>query len=96
MHTRSQERILTFSPGVYTTGSIFIKSNVHLRIDRELLLLGSQDFDDYPEMKNRIAGIETTWPATLINVLDDRMSQSPAKELSMQRQITLAQALEDA
>ena len=62
--------IVTFSPGVYVTGSIFIKSNVHLRIDREVLLLGSQDFDDYPEIKTRIAGIETTWPAALINVID--------------------------
>jgi hypothetical protein len=31
------------------------------------LVLGSQDFDDYPEIKTRIAGIETTWPAALIN-----------------------------
>lgn len=62
--------ILVFKPGVYVTGSIFLKSNVHLRIDKDVLLLGSQNFADYPDMQSRIAGIETTWPAALINVLD--------------------------
>jgi hypothetical protein len=33
------------------------------------LILGSQNFDDYPEIKTRIAGIETTWPAALINLI---------------------------
>jgi hypothetical protein len=33
------------------------------------LILGSQNFDDYPEIQTRIAGIETTWPAALINLI---------------------------
>jgi len=59
--------IVAFKPGTYVTGSIFIKSNVQLRIDEGVLILGSQNFADYPEMPSRIAGIETTWPAALIN-----------------------------
>ena len=62
--------IVVFSPGTYVTGSIFLKSNVHLRIDKGVLILGSQNFDDYPEIQTRIAGIETTWPAALINIID--------------------------
>lgn len=62
--------IVAFRPGTYVSGSIFIKSNVHLRIDKGVLLLGSQDFADYPDMQTRIAGIETSWPAALINILD--------------------------
>jgi len=62
--------IVTFKPGTYVTGAIFLKSNVHLRIDKGVLILGSQNFDDYPEIPTRIAGIETTWPAGLINVID--------------------------
>ena len=62
--------IVRFLPGVYVTGSLFIRSNVELRIDKEVLVLGSQNFDDYPEMQTRIAGIETTWPAALINLVD--------------------------
>ena len=61
--------VVKFLPGVYVTGSLFIKSNVELRIDDKVLILGSQNFDDYPEMQTRIAGIETTWPAALINLV---------------------------
>jgi polygalacturonase len=57
--------VVRFLPGVYVTGSLFIKSNVELRIDDKVLILGSQNFDDYPEIQTRIAGIETTWPAAL-------------------------------
>src|SRR5258705_13858414 len=53
--------IVTFKPGTYVTGAIFLKSNVHLRIDKGVLVLGSTNFDDYPEIQTRIAGIETTW-----------------------------------
>src|SRR5687768_5278975 len=42
--------IVAFKPGTYVTGAIFLKSNVHLRIDKGVLILGSQNFDDYPDM----------------------------------------------
>jgi polygalacturonase len=62
--------IVMFSPGIYVTGSIFLKNGVHLVIDKDVLILGSQNFNDYPEIQTRIAGIETTWPAALINIID--------------------------
>jgi polygalacturonase len=62
--------VVKFLPGIYVTGSLFIKSNVELRIDEKVLILGSQNFDDYPEIQTRIAGIETTWPAALINFMN--------------------------
>ncbi len=62
--------IVAFKPGSYVTGSIFLKSNVHLRIDQGVLLLGSQNLEDYPEIDTRIAGIEMKWPAALINIID--------------------------
>lgn len=61
--------IVGFEPGEYVTGSIFLKSNVHLQIGKGVTLLGSQSFDDYPEIDTRIAGIEMKWPAALINVI---------------------------
>ncbi|MDP4291796.1 MAG: glycosyl hydrolase family 28 protein [Bacteroidota bacterium] len=64
--------IVTFEPGTYVTGSIFLKSNVQLRIDKGVLILGSQNFDDYPEIDTRIAGIEMKWPAALINVINQK------------------------
>jgi polygalacturonase len=62
--------IVSFKPGTYVSGSIFLKTNVQLKIDNDILILGSQNFDDYPEIQTRIAGIETSWPAALINVID--------------------------
>ena len=62
--------IVTLQPGVYVSGSLFIKSNVHLRIDKAVVILGSQNFDDYPEINTRIAGIEMKWPAALFNIID--------------------------
>jgi polygalacturonase len=64
--------IVTFEPGTYVSGAIFLKSNVQLRIDKDVLLLGSTNFDDYPDIDTRIAGIETRWPAALINVINQK------------------------
>lgn len=61
---------VAFEPGSYLTGAIFLKSNVHLRIDPTVTLIGSQDEKDYPRLPTRVAGIEMTWPAGLINVND--------------------------
>ncbi|MBC7889770.1 MAG: right-handed parallel beta-helix repeat-containing protein [Ferruginibacter sp.] len=62
--------IIILKPGNYVTGSLFIKTNTQLRIDKGVILLGSQNFDDYPEIDTRIAGIEMKWPAALINMLN--------------------------
>ena len=59
-----------FAPGVYVTGSIFLKKNIHLRVDKGVILLGSQNFDDYPDIDTRISGIEMKWPAALINIIN--------------------------
>lgn len=59
---------VAFKPGVYRTGSIFLKSGVTLRLDKGVTLLGSTSIADYPELPTRVAGIELTWPAALVNV----------------------------
>jgi polygalacturonase len=61
--------IVSFKPGTYLLGSIFLKSNVHLKIEKGVLIKGSTNFDDYPEIDTRIAGIEMKWPAALINII---------------------------
>jgi polygalacturonase len=62
--------IVSFKQGAYLSGSIFLKSGVHLKIDKGVILKGSQNFDDYPEIDTRIAGIEMKWPAALINIIN--------------------------
>lgn len=62
--------IVRFKPGAYVTGAIFLKENVNLQIDKNVLLLGSESFSDYPDIDTRIAGIEMKWPAALINIMN--------------------------
>jgi len=64
--------IVVFDTGEYVTGSLFLKSGVTLKIDKNVKILGSQDINDYPIIKTRVAGIEMPWPAALINVLDQK------------------------
>jgi polygalacturonase len=61
---------VSFKPGTYLTGAIFLKSGVTLDIPAGVTLTGSQDLKDFPELPTRIAGIEMTWPSALINVRD--------------------------
>ena len=61
---------ITFKPGTYLTGSLFFKSGVTLDLPAGATLIGSQKLEDYPMLPTRIAGIEMTWPAALINVRD--------------------------
>ena len=59
---------VSVKPGVYLTGSLFLKSGVTLDLPEGATLVGSQKLDDYPMFPTRIAGIEMTWPSALINV----------------------------
>lgn len=62
--------IVAFKPGNYLTGALFLKTGVHLRVDENVTLLGSQEEKDYPRIQTRVAGIEMPWLAGLINVND--------------------------
>jgi polygalacturonase len=63
---------VTLKPGIYLTGSLFFKSGVTLDLPEGATLVGSERLEDYPMLPTRIAGIEMTWPAALINVRDQR------------------------
>lgn len=61
--------VVTFSPGIFLTGSLYIKSNVDFNIPKGTMIIGSQNPDDYDRIDTRAAGIEMKWPAALINIL---------------------------
>lgn len=63
---------LTFKPGNYLTGSLFIKEGVRFNVPKGVTILGSENIADYLEIDTRVAGIEMKWPAALINVLDQK------------------------
>jgi lysophospholipase L1-like esterase len=63
---------VTLEPGIYLSGSLFLKSGVTLLVPDGATIVGSQKLEDYPMLPTRIAGIEMTWPAALINVRDQQ------------------------
>ncbi len=65
-----RHQTVSFKPGTYLTGAIFLKSGVTFDIPAGVTLTGSQNIADFPEHATRIAGIEMTWPAALINIRD--------------------------
>jgi polygalacturonase len=64
--------MVSFKPGKYLTGSLFLKSATTFKVGIGVTLIGSQKLADYPMLPTRIAGIEMTWPAALINVRDQQ------------------------
>jgi polygalacturonase len=63
---------ITLKPGTYLSGSLFLKSGVTFDVPEGATILGSERLEDYPMLPTRIAGIEMTWPAALINVRDQQ------------------------
>ena len=59
--------IVTMREGYYRIGALFVKDGVNLHVPQGVVLIASEDFDDYPESFTRIAGIEMQWPAAVIN-----------------------------
>lgn len=64
--------IVTFNPGTYLTGAIYLKSNVNLHLAENVELRGTIDLEAYPEIDTRVAGIEMKWPSAIINVLNQK------------------------
>lgn len=65
--------MVTFNPGIYLTGSIFVGNNVHLNIPKGTMLVGSQNIADYQRIETRVAGVEIEWPAALVNIIGKKM-----------------------
>ena len=60
--------VVTFPPGTYLSGAIFLKSHVELHLQKDVVLRAIQDDQLYPLRPTRVAGIEMSWPAGLVNV----------------------------
>jgi len=61
---------VVFPPGVYLTGSLFLKSGIEFLLDEGVELRGVPDLAAYPIMPTRVAGVEMKWPAALLNVYE--------------------------
>jgi polygalacturonase len=60
--------VVTFKPGTYLSGAIFLKSNVRLDLAGNVELRAIHDDNLFPERPTRVAGIEMPWPTALVNV----------------------------
>ena len=63
---------VVLKPGVYLSGSLFVKSNVTLLIGRGATIKGLRDIAAYPMVRTRVAGIEMEWPAGLLNIYREK------------------------
>ena len=59
--------ILVIKGGYYYTGSLFLKSNVNLYIEKDSKIIGSNNILDYPLMETRIEGETCIYYPALIN-----------------------------
>ena len=59
--------VITVTPGVYRSGSLFFRPKVHLRLLEGAVLLGSDNPLDYPIVDTRIEGKNRKFVAALVN-----------------------------
>ncbi|KAA5546789.1 glycoside hydrolase family 28 protein [Adhaeribacter rhizoryzae] len=63
--------IVLIPQGVFSSGALFLKSNVHLKLAQGAKLRAVSGLENFPELKNtRIAGIHMDWPSAFINALN--------------------------
>src|SRR3954452_3134324 len=53
--------------GKFLSGAIFLKPGVNLHLEKDAVLLGSTNIDDYPSMPTRIEGHTQVWRPALVN-----------------------------
>jgi polygalacturonase len=66
----AKKATVSFKPGTYLTGALFLKSGITFEVPEGVTLTGAQHVEDFPILPTRIAGIEMSWPAAMINVRD--------------------------
>jgi len=59
--------ILVIKGGYYYSGSLFLKNNINLYIEKDSKLIGSNNIFDYPLMETRIEGETCIYYPALIN-----------------------------
>ena len=61
---------LVVPKGVFLTGAIFLKQGINLLIEKDGVLKGSVNPDDYPQVFTRWEGEEKEWTSALINAFE--------------------------
>jgi len=57
--------------GIFSSGALFLKDNVRIKIERSARLRAVAGIEHYPVLKNtRVAGIEMNWPSAFVNAIE--------------------------
>jgi len=59
--------VVVIPKGTFLSGAIFLKQGVNLSVDKDGVLKGSVNPEDYPQVKTRWEGIEREWTSALVN-----------------------------
>ena len=62
--------VVVIPQGTFLSGAIFLKQGVDLRIDKDGVLKGTTNWEDYPAVATRWEGEERQWTSALVNVID--------------------------
>ena len=62
--------ILVVPKGTFITGALFFKQGVSLLIEKDAILKGSVNPQDYPQVHTRWEGVEREWTSALLNFTD--------------------------
>jgi polygalacturonase len=59
--------VIVIPSGTFLSGAIFLKQGVNLLVEKDGVLKGTTNIDDYPAIPTRWEGIEEPWTAAFIN-----------------------------
>ncbi len=62
--------VVVVPKGTFQSGAVFLKQGVDLRIDKEGVLKGTTNPEDYPAVATRWEGEERSWTSALVNAFD--------------------------
>lgn len=62
--------VVVIPKGIFRSGAIFLKKDVDLYVEKDGVLKGSADQQDYPQIATRWEGEERQWTSAFVNIID--------------------------
>jgi len=59
--------IVVVPRGIFMSGALFFKPGVNLLVEKDAVLKGTTNLDDYPQIFTRWEGVERTWTSAFLN-----------------------------
>jgi polygalacturonase len=59
--------VVVVPKGTFLTGAIFLKQGANLNIEKDGVLKGTTNIDDYPQISTRWEGVEQQWTSAFVN-----------------------------